>query len=252
MSVEKILLDSQAAAAAIAASRLLSCGSAREQRATFSFLLVNAAGCFILSLFHLRSDQYFWWYVACAALNDVAAILALRELFGISVAEYPGIRTAVQRSIYAWLAVSVLVSAGLSYMTWQSGPKGWTNLYYILNLHRSLQFSFTAIVISLIVFLSRYPLELRRNIYVSGYLFSVVFLTDAADTMIATLTPKLYDFRVDMAGVAFLGICFSMWAVMVRKEGIAPRRIVFRTPKDAELLRQLESLNQTLSRIGRH
>src|SRR5205823_5504929 len=103
MSVEQILLDSQAVAAAFAASRLLSCGSAREQRSTFSYLLVTAASSFILSNFRLASSHYFWWFLGCVTATDVVAVLAVRELFSLSVAGYPGIRTAVRNAVYAGL-----------------------------------------------------------------------------------------------------------------------------------------------------
>jgi len=158
--------------------------------------------------------------------------------------------------IYGAVSASAITSLALTAALWGTGPDGKGHLFYMLILHRSLQFSLAIVIVSILLFISHFPIELRRNIYISGYIFSAIFLLDATDTLVATLSAKLFWWQADMAETALLGFCFIAWAVLLRREEIVPRTVRFRVHKDDvhkgdELLRQLESLNRTLSRVGR-
>jgi hypothetical protein len=253
MSTEQLLLDTQAAAAAIAASRLLGSGAARNQRATFLFLVITTISCFVLSLFDLGSRSYFFWYLGCLAVTDLVAAGAVAEIFSLSVADYPGIRTVGRWCIYSALGISIAASSAISVVLWNSGPhKGtWFVLYLVLNIHRAVQIALTAAVLSLLFLLSRYPLELSGNLHVSGFLFSAALLVDAADALVATFSPRLFSWWADMASVLLQASCYICWAWLIRREPAPPRRITFRTSQDSELIQQLENLNRTLSGVGR-
>jgi hypothetical protein len=246
-----MLMDSLAAAAAIAAVRLVTTGLAKRQPMVLSFLIVTALSSFVLSLFALGSNYYYWWYLGAQTFTDLIAIAVVRELFSTAVAEYPGIETAGKWIMYGAVSVSAVASLGLTAALWGGGSQGRGHLFYILVLHRSLQLSLAVVIISLLVFLSHYPLELRRNIYISSYFFSGVFLIDAAATLVATLSRRLFSWQVDMGEVALAGICFITWAFMLHREEPAPRTIAIRTPADVEMLQHLADLNRTLSRVAR-
>jgi hypothetical protein len=256
INTEQLLLDLQAITAVIAAGRVLRLGLAKQQSSVLAFLSVTAIGLFVLSFFGLASEYYYWGYYVVQTAIDLSAVFVVRQLFSSAVKDYPGIGTAGRWMIYGAVSVSAITSLTLTAALWGTGPNGKGHLFYMLILHRSLQFSLAIVIVSILLFISHYPIELRRNIYISGYIFSAIFLLDAADTLVATLSPKLFSWKADMAEVVLLSVCFLTWAVLLGREELVPKTIRFRLHKDDvnkgdELLRQLESLNRTLSKVGR-
>ena len=134
---------------------------------------------------------------------------------------------------------------------WQEGAKR-TNLYYILVVQRSVVFTLAIIIVSILLFLTRYPLRLHRNSYVSTVFFSAVFLSEAVEMLIDSLSPHFHSTGVDVAQIGFAAACFVGWAWMLKPEIVgAPVRVTFENPHERELLQQLESLNRLLTRAGR-
>lgn len=241
----------QAAAAVFAATRLLRLGLARNQPALLLFLSLSAISNFALSPFPLGSPRYFWSYLALQSIADLVLIAVVRELFSTAVSGYPGIRTAGRWILYGAVTLSVVVCLVVTVVSWGKGADGRGNLFYFLVVHRGIQLGLALSIVFQFFFLSRYPLDLHRNTLISGYLFTAVFLIDAAYTLVGTLSPHLFSRPVGMAETVLIGFCFLSWAALLSREEAVARKIRFKTAEDLELLRQLESLNQTLSRVGR-
>ena len=251
LTAEQILLDSQAAAAALAAARLLKLGSWKQQPAVFAFLVTYVAGGLFLGLQGVQSSSYYWCFLLFQTLSDLLAMLVVRELLSIAVARYPGIETAGKWMMYGSVSVSVVASLGLTAVLWTDATIGTSKLYYVLVLHRSLQFSMAVVIISLVAFLSHYPLELRRNFHVSAYFFSCVFLVEAAESLMDTLSPLLFSRQADLATAGLVALALVSWAFLLRHEEALPPKSGTRTPADSALIQQLESLNRTLSGLPR-
>jgi hypothetical protein len=240
----------QGAAAAVAAYRLLSAGLARTQWALFSFLVLNAAALAVLGSLPVASHPYFWIFIGYTALNWLVSCLAVREMFALSMGGYPGIRSAARWSLY----LSVTVAVSLSFLMAALAPtrNGRTNFFYIQLADRSIAFSLAVVVAGLLLFLSRYPLHLSRNTYVSCSFFSAILLCQAAVDLIDSLRTLLFSRYADTAEVLICGLAFLGWAAMVRPERESlSGRITFVRPDETELLRQLEAMNRLLTRVGR-
>ncbi|MDQ1471417.1 MAG: hypothetical protein QOJ99_2897 [Bryobacterales bacterium] len=178
------------------------------------------------------------------------AIAVVRELFSTIVEDYPGIQTAARWVLNGAVTVSVVASLIVIIPMWGAAPDS-SHLFYVLELHRSIVFSLAVIIISLLLFLSHYPLRLQQNTYILSYLFSAIVLIDAADALVATMSHFMFSRRIDMAAVVAVGLCFLAWAILMRRELPLTRTVTYRTAKEDELLEQLESLNRTLSRVAR-
>jgi hypothetical protein len=240
----------QGAAAAAAALRLFSAGLTKTQAALFSFLVFNAIGLIALGAIPVASPSYFWSFIGYSALNWAISLWAAREMFELSLSAYPGIRSAARWTLYAAVAMGAAVS--LAGIVLQPGRNGRAYFYYFQIADRSIVFSLALIVLALLAFLSRYPLHLSRNTYVSCSCFSAVLILEALADLVDSFTTALYSGAADLAEVLICGASFLFWALLLRTEtNTAPAKISFPRADEGELLRQLESMNQLLTRAGR-
>ena len=109
-------------------------------------------------------------------------------------------------------------------------------------------------IVTILIFLSKYPLHLSRNTVVSSAFFSVLFLSEACGPVTDRQSrARLYkSYYVDWAESAFTAICLVGWAALLRPEpSTAPTRVTFSTPQEDHLLQQLNSLNQLMTRAAR-
>jgi hypothetical protein len=251
MDPESLAEFLQATVACVAAGRLLRLGLAKRQPALLTFVLATALELFALASFPTASAAYFWIYLVSLVLNWLVSIYVVREMFTLALVDYPGIRTVALWAVYAATGASITASLAFT-LLWNGNPHGREGLFYVELINRSVLFTLAAIVVSILVLLSRYPLHLRRNTYVSTSFFSAVFLSEAAEMLVDSLTPHLNLVWVDRFQVVFAAFCFAGWALMLRRETVeAPSRVSFENPAEQELLQQLESFNALLARVGR-
>jgi hypothetical protein len=245
-------LISQAAAAAFAAARLLHFRLRSRYPILFSYLIVSSILSSVFSVLSVKSHAYYWAYIVTQPVSWCAAALAVREMFALIFKDYPGLQTAGRWSFYAALAISVAVSIVLARTFHARNASTSPQLVYMLQLDRWIGITLTVTIIILMLFLSRYPLHLARNTYVASGFFSAIFLATGAIKLLDSLAAHLFIDYADRAEVIFSAVCFVGWGLMLRPaENPAPARAVINQPREAQLLQQLESLNQILSRSSR-
>ena len=247
-----LLLISQAAAAAFAAARLLHFGMHRRFLFLCSYLLIVAFSCTVFSVLSHKSKAYFWLYLIANPAIWCAAVLSILEMFTLIFRDYPGLRTAGRWSLNVALALSLSVSFLSLRMPWPNESSNTQWLFYELSLDRSIHFGLAVVTVILLTFLSRYPLHLDRNTYVSSGFFSAMFLVQSLGRLVDSRSQDLFVHYADYSEVAFSALCFVGWGIMLRPvNAAAPERPVPNKPKETELLQQLETLNNILSRAGR-
>jgi hypothetical protein len=239
----------EAVASGAAAARLLSLGLAPTQPALLSFLLFISADLLGLSCLDARSGSYFWFYIVATVLNWFVSIWVVRELVLLALQKYPGIVTVGKWIMYSAVGLSVATAILATVFTRTGGPHGHTNLYFVQIANRSVVFTLAVAVMAVVALISRYPLHLQRNIYVSCGFFSAVFLSEAATQFINTFAPNLFFRTLDVTQILFSACCFAGWAAMLRPAPVGePQRVTFENPQEHELLQQLETLNKLLAR----
>ena len=253
MHIESLAEFFEAAAASVVVARLLLLGLAKRQPALLTFLVSTTLVFLALGSFAQTSAAYFWTYMVSLVINWLVSLYVVREMFALALVDYPGIRTAGRWAMYVATAVSIAVSLAVTTFFWNGGARGHSNvLYYMEVINRSVVFTLAVIVAAILHFLSRYPLNLHRNTYVSTTFFSTVFLSEALEMLVDSLSPHLYSEWVDETQIVFAAACFIAWASMLRAETApAPARVSFYSPADQELLEQLQSFNNLLARVGR-
>lgn len=241
----------EAAAAIIAIARLLSLQLVGIFPALLSFLSVIAVTAAAASFFSSASPAYFWLYIFQTPVYCLLAVLAARELFAVVFKKYPGIRTAGRMAMYSCIGFASIIS--LAFALGHSGPATFSShLVYIELARRSVVLSVALFILFILYSLSRYPLELGRNILVSSALFSMLFLGQAAQLLIDSFFSVLSNQMVDAVDVIFGAACTLVWAVLLRSEPApAPVRVKYSSEQEEHLLHQLDSLNRLLTRAAR-
>ncbi len=248
-----ILLILQAAAAAFAVARLLQFRLTSRYVYLFSYLAATAAFDLGLSLLARRSHEYYWTFIVAGPTIWLTASLAVYQMFSLIFRDFPGLRTVGRWALNGALAIAVVASVVILRAPGPELSIRSKGLYYELVFDRSLHFALAAIILVLMLFLSRYPLHLDRNTYVASGFFSAVFLAESVTRLIDTLSPVLYANAVDTPEIAFVALAFVGWGGMLRAASTTPvpARQPVNAVREAELLRQLDALNGILSRSVR-
>ncbi|GEM_PF-1826133 len=242
------------AAAAMVAGRLFWFGLARRFPALLAWLAWQMASNAALAVLSPNGLLYFWIYVALLPLECLFSLLAVRELFALVFAAYPGIRTIGRWAMYGALALSVAATLAATQILWHQTASGraHSNIYYVQLGHRSVIFCLAIIIASILYSISRYPLHLGKNTYLSCACFGTLFLGEAAQSLLDSLAPKLFNHSIDWATNLFVAACLAAWALWLQPaESAVATRVTFASPAEADLLQELASLNQLLSRAAR-
>jgi hypothetical protein len=241
-----------AAAAAAVVGRLIQLNLAGRFPAFLAYLVLVGLIYLSFGLLSPASNAYFWSYVILEPLKWILSIFVIRELFAMTFHRYPGIRTVGRWATYAGVALSLAISLLAARLFWGGGPRGSADLFYFEVSQRSVVFTLAFVIVTILLILSKYPLHLSRNTLVSSVFFSVLFLSEAFQLLIDSLSPNLYNIYADWTEVIFLVFCLLGWGALLGPElAGAPERVAFPTPSEDHLLQQLDALNQMMTRAAR-
>ena len=239
----------QAAAAATTAGRLANLGLGRRFPALLAYLIFIAASDLLFCVVRQNSLLYYWMFIASTPLETIFNTFAVRELLTVTFESYPGIRTVGRWAMYAGIAVAAIISLATTSYLWGGGSK--VILFYFGVAQRSIALTLAIVVVTIIFVLSKYPLHLARNIYISFGFFSALFLSDAVRLSIDSLAPALYNDYADWGEFILTALFLGGWAVLLQPQEAQVARVAFSTPEEENLLQQLNSLNQLMTRAGR-
>jgi hypothetical protein len=238
----------ESAAATFAVGRLVHFRLVHRFPALLGFLIFLALFTGLFAIVSHRTPAYFWMYVFYVLLRNVLSIVTVWELFALVFDDYPGIQTVGRWAMYAGIVLSVAASVAVARIFWQGGAGNRDAfLFYLEVLQRSVVFSLALVIATMLFVLSRYPLHLSRNTYLSSLFFSLLFLSDAARLLIDSLSPGLYNHYVDWSADAVIAALLGFWAVLLRPEPQADiPRVSPSGSEETHLLEQLDSLNAFL------
>lgn len=246
------LLICQAAAAAFAAARLLHFHLWRRFPFLYSYLVSKSIYDALLSVIADGSGIYLRIYLFGSTLFCLLGALAVYEMFSLIFRDYPGLRTAGRWALSGALVISLMAAAMMTGPPFPGETPLTQVLFYDISLDRSVHLSLAVVVIILMVFLSRYPLRLDRNVYVASSFFSATFVVQAIARLVDLTSPRLYTRYVDHPETVIAAICFLGWGIMLdRAMEPLPKRAPAEPGRETELLRQLESMNSILIRSVR-
>ncbi|HEY3825064.1 MAG TPA: hypothetical protein VGL82_10930 [Bryobacteraceae bacterium] len=243
-----------ACAATTTATRLAYLDLVKRVPALFAYLVFTAVMTFCYGVLNLHSALYFWTYIILEPVECIFSIFAVRELFNLTFNDYPGIRTVGRWAMYATVALALGISLLITGFFWSGAASGraHSHLFYFEVSQRSIVFTLSLVIAAILLVLSKYPLQLGKDMVISCACFGFLFLSDAARLLIDSLAPKLYNVYVDWTEAAAVAACLLTWAALLKPETEkVPARVKFTAPNEEHLLQQLSSLNQLLAKAAR-
>lgn len=201
----------------------------------------------------LGSYAYAWFFFISEPFAWVFSCLVLIELFDLTFARFPGIRSAGKLLLTLAILAGVFIGIGTAVPTlvYRHGAGGPLLLFSVLE--RSVMLVVLALLGALQYLVLHYRLQLPRNTVVYGFTYAVYFTTRAAQALVVSELGPDYSAAANIAAMAVDVGCLLIWAFALTRGGVTSEVVAGPELSDAEkarLRRQLVSLNEAMGRIG--
>jgi len=243
-------------ASGLAAVKLWYTGLCRRYKALFAYLIFRCA--FYLAVVFwftdLRSAAYQKFYVLTQPIAWFFFILLVLELYTLILEKHKGLATLGRWFQYVGLALSILTS-GLALLpqirTGQVQVSPILTYYYAIE--RGVDFSLLIFLVFMLVWLTRYPVPLSRNVLVHSVVYSTLFLSSTVGMFARVFFGFQLSRPVSTATLAILAACILVWLIFLNEKGEEVRvNIPHLGPEQEQrVLEQLEALNRTLLKVSR-
>lgn len=203
---------------------------------------------------HTNFYGYFW--AATEVLSWFIYVACLRELYGLVLTRYTGIRTFSRRVLWVMLACAVaLVVISMSPEWGASARQPFNIVVGIRLLSRACSSVIFVHLVLVTFFLVWFPVPLARNVIFHSFLFALYFLSKAFVLLSYNLggfavTP-VSDFLLQTAGC----VCLSTWLLAFSRHGEQISVVVghrWNQEEDERLRKQLQNINAMLAGLQVH
>lgn len=196
---------------------------------------------------------YFWFWTEPVLV--IALVVAVFEIYSLSLERYRGIRTISRRILTLCLVLASLISVFsiLPDLQFNADPE---NAWFLLTnvIRRAIYTSLFAFLILLVSFITVFPVRLSRNSIIHVGLFTIVFLANS-------LTILAMNFRgidvipvIDVIGGGISALAFLTWILFLTPGGEIAERTVRSSLSASEaegLLLKLRQINDSLTESHR-
>jgi len=251
-SILSLLWGFTIVANATAALRLYQLDLNRVYRFFFAYLVLTTARSLLLLPFNVRENTYGLIYLATLPILWVFYILIVLELYSLVLQNYSGIYSLGRWTLYGALFFSVTVSVLTLIPSW--GNEASKLLFWCTTVERGVDFSLVIFLLLILIFLTRYPVALNRNIIVHCIVYTVFFLCTSMTILVRNVVGhELMRQLKNVLQVISAG-CYLVWIFFLTRAGES-RVTMLRhnwTPDDEQrLIEQLNNINDTLLRAAR-
>jgi hypothetical protein len=131
-------------------------------------------------------------------------------------------------------------------------PQESTIMGYILATERGVDFSLAIFILLILLFLSRYPVPLSRNVVVHSVVFSLFFLSNTLVMLLYSVFGLHVNSEINLFLMGICSACMVAWLVLLNAKGEKVRvsTLHFGRGDEERILHQLDSLNDTLLRAS--
>jgi len=216
----------------------------------FVFRVLNTAWPLLIDV---NSKTYQKVWMLTEPISWLFHILVVVELYRLVLQGHKGIYTLGRWAMYGALAIAIPISV-LSLIPHFKPRITQISRYmgYEIATARGIDFALAIFLLLILLFLSRYPIKLSRNVVVHATLYTLFFLAGAFTLFWRTISGLDANRATNLV---FLGIscaCIIAWLIFLSPHGeevqanfptISPQR-------EKAALRQLASLNATLLKVS--
>jgi len=124
---------------------------------------------------------------------------------------------------------------------------------YVLAFDRGVDLSLVIFILLMLLFLSRFPVPLSRNVLVYATLYSLYFFSSSTYGLLRSVLGLKARHEVDLAFQGIAAACTVAWLFLLTPAGeTAPAmRLRFSPEYERRALGKLDAINQTLLKITR-
>jgi hypothetical protein len=237
-------------------SKLLTTGLHRRYQIFFYYFIfrVLQTGFSLYFAQDTGSDAYLKFYVVTGAINLAFYVLVVRELWGLILDKYSGIKTLGRWATYLGVSISAVVSVAMIFSTFSHGkkiPQKSLALFTIVGLDRGITLSLAIFLLAMMLFMFRMPV-LSRNVVLHASLYSVFFLSNTLSTILKSVFGRERFQAIDAPLMAVGAICAFSWCFFLSRKGEETTVSLpqFSPDQEREALLKLEALNDTLLKVG--
>ena len=241
---------------ALLAGKLLKTGIYRQYRKFFFLLLFSIFNStWPLVVVDGKSDLYAYFWRATTPVGWLLYILAVLELYQLVLANHRGLYSLGRWIMYGAIVISVFISVLtlLPHFT-PDTPQSTRTLGYFYAAQRGIESSLAIFILLILLFLSRYPVKLSRNVLVHTALYSVYFLSGTLYVLWRLVFGLRISAKADLLLAGVNTICVFAWLFLLTRRGeeVQTNLPLFGPEYERRALQQLDALNATLLKASRH
>ena len=231
-------------------------GLYKRYRALFAYLVFRF--CYTATLLFVftssRTAAYGWFWIFTEPVIWLFYVLVVIELYSLVLERHRGLYTLGRWVLYCGLSVSVLIS-GLALLPQLTGGTVQRSrlLPYYYAVERGIDFSLFLFLILILLWLTRYPVPLSRNVVVHSLAYSILFLSNTAGVLVRTIFGMEVNPYLDRFTLGIGACCILIWLFFLTPQGEEVRVSlpIFGPEHEERILKQLEALNSTLLKVSR-
>lgn len=199
-----------------------------------------------------RSNLYAELFFATTAISWILRYLVLRELCLLVFRDHPGIKAAVVMGIRISLVLAVLIPVTiLALADVKETPNPVLEKFFLF--HQSATFFLTVLFAGTILFVTWFPVALRRNIVLYCLGFGIKFIGESALLLFRNSTVSAQWRHVASMADMIIGLLAAgLWLFWLNRAGEQPIVSVgqyLRPAQAGQALRHLDSLNSYLTGV---
>lgn len=229
--------------------RIYRLGLCRRYRFFFLYFISRI----IIALGALALDQnsktYFYFWLCSQPVSWMFYVLVIRELTGLILEKYIGLKTLGRWFMYASTVVSLAVSVLSLLLRINPTISARSKVMgYVFAIDRGVTASLAVFLLVLLALLSRYPVRLQQNVVLHSFLYTIYFLSNSLTMLMVSLFGVRVYGAVSTALTAAASACGFAWFFLLTTKGEEVTVHVPHVNKGQEdrLMSQLDYLNQTL------
>lgn len=240
-------------ASALLALKLLKTGLRRRYRVFFWFCCFSIAdSLWPLFITNTSSQTFLRIWMLAQPVSWLFHILLVAELYRLILEGHPGIYSLGRWAMYGAVVVAICISilSLLPHFTPRT-PQQSRYLGLEFATDRGIDFALGLFLILILLFLSRFPIELSRNVLVHAAVYTVYFFSNAFAVFLRTLFGVRANNSTSLVLMGGVCLCFAGWLILLtpRGEKVTAHLPTISPQREKNALRQLEALNATLLKI---
>lgn len=252
--LSKILQAISLVGAALLAGKLFFSGLWRSYPVFFWYFVFRVPNTVWTFLIKNPSHAYEDIWIYTEPISWIFHVLVVVELCRLVLRRHRGIYSLLRWAMYGSVAVSVTIS--ILTLLPKIKPRTSFNTRLLglwMATERGIDFALAVLILLILLFLSRYPVRLNRNILVHATLYTIFFFGGALTMFLHTLFGSSATARTNLIFEFISAACIFAWVAFLNPKGEeVPASFPTISPRHEEhALRQLENLNATLLKASR-